>query len=97
MTLQDAHIPGVIHSWSYEDKGSSLAVGSVIPEASHSMLIALGLSATALHRRRESKIAQRLKLLGVQFTGLPHFFEAIFKAISMGSPVVLAIGRNLRS
>ena len=52
VTLQDDNTPGVIHSWAYEDNGSSLAVGSLIPEPSHSMLIALGLVVTALRRRR---------------------------------------------
>lgn len=52
VTLQDDNTPGVIHSWAYEDNGSSLAVGSLIPEPSHSMLIALGLLVTALRRRR---------------------------------------------
>lgn len=52
VTLQDDNTPGVIHSWAYEDNGSSFAVGSLIPEPSHSMLIALGLLVTALRRRR---------------------------------------------
>ncbi len=54
VTLQDNNTPGVIHSWAYEDNGSSLAAGSLIaiPEPSHSMLIALGLLVTALRRRR---------------------------------------------
>ncbi len=52
VTLQNDDSPGVIHSWAYEDNGSSLAVGSLIPEPSHSMLIALGLLVTALRRRR---------------------------------------------
>ena len=51
VTLQDDNTPGVIHSWAYEDNGSSFAVGA-IPEPSYSMLITLGFLVTALRRRR---------------------------------------------
>ncbi len=50
VTLQNDNTPGVIHSWAYEDTGAAILVG--VPEPSHSLLVALGLSAVALRRRR---------------------------------------------
>jgi len=52
VTLQENDVPGVIHSWAFENNGSPLAVGSLIPEPSHSMLVTLGLLVTVLRRRR---------------------------------------------
>ncbi|MDA7882382.1 PEP-CTERM sorting domain-containing protein [Akkermansiaceae bacterium] len=52
VTLQENDVDGVIHSWAFEDNGSPLAVGSVIPEPSHTLLIGLGLMASVLRRRR---------------------------------------------
>ncbi|MDA7880799.1 PEP-CTERM sorting domain-containing protein [Akkermansiaceae bacterium] len=52
VTLQGNDSPGVIHSWAFENNGSPLAVGSLIPEPSQSMLTALGVLGAALRRRR---------------------------------------------
>ncbi len=51
VTFQDNDTPGVIHSWAYDDTGDPLAVAAV-PEPTQSVLIIMGLAATALRRRR---------------------------------------------
>ncbi|MFT6177684.1 MAG: hypothetical protein ACJAQT_000694 [Akkermansiaceae bacterium] len=51
VTLQDDNTPGVIHAWAYEDTGAPLRVAA-IPEPTQSLLIALGLLASTLRRRR---------------------------------------------
>ena len=51
VTLQDDNTPGTIHSWAYQDDGTPLAVGA-IPEPSQSILVMMGVLATALRRRR---------------------------------------------
>lgn len=51
VTLQDDNTPGVIHAWAYEDTGASLRVAA-IPEPTHTLFLALGLSASVLRRRR---------------------------------------------
>ena len=51
VTLQSDNTPGMIHSWAFDDTGAPLAVAAV-PEPTHSLLLALGLLASALRRRR---------------------------------------------
>ena len=51
VTLQDDNTPGVIHGWAYEDDGTSLRVGA-IPEPTHTLLLAIGMMASVLRRRR---------------------------------------------
>ncbi len=51
VTLQNNDTPGMIHSWAYDDTGEPLAVAAV-PEPTQSVLIIMGLAATALRRRR---------------------------------------------
>jgi hypothetical protein len=41
----------VIHSWAFDDTGAALAVAA-IPEPTQTLLIALGLLASTLRRRR---------------------------------------------
>jgi len=50
VTLQSDNTPGVIHAWAYGDTGAEIAVA--VPEPTHTLLIALGLSASTLRRRR---------------------------------------------
>jgi|TARA_B110000881_G_scaffold52816_1_gene44897 hypothetical protein len=50
VTLQSDNTPGVIHAWAYDDTGAEIAVA--VPEPTHTLLIALGLSASTLRRRR---------------------------------------------
>jgi len=52
VTLEsDDTTPGVIHAWAFEQNGDSIAVGA-IPEPTHTFLLALGLMASTLRRRR---------------------------------------------
>jgi hypothetical protein len=51
VTLQSDNTPGVIHSWAFDDTGAALAVAA-IPEPTQTLLIALGLLASTLRRRR---------------------------------------------
>lgn len=51
VTFQNNDTPGVIHSWAFDNTGEPLAVAA-IPEPTQSVLIIMGLAATALRRRR---------------------------------------------
>jgi hypothetical protein len=51
VTFQNNDTPGMIHSWAYDDTGEPLAVAAV-PEPTQSVLIIMGLAATALRRLR---------------------------------------------
>jgi hypothetical protein len=51
VTLQNDNMPGVIHSWAYEDTGQDIRVLE-IPEPSLPVLTTLGLALLALRRRR---------------------------------------------
>lgn len=51
VTLQNDNTPGVIHSWAYENTGAPIAI-EVVPEPTQTLLLALGLSASVLRRRR---------------------------------------------
>ena len=51
VTLQNDNTPGVIHAWAFEDSGASIRVAE-IPEPTQTLLVALGLMASALRRRR---------------------------------------------
>jgi hypothetical protein len=51
VTFQNNDIPGVIHSWAFENTGEPLAVAA-IPEPTQNVLLALALAAMAMRRRR---------------------------------------------
>ncbi|MEN8772097.1 MAG: PEP-CTERM sorting domain-containing protein [Akkermansiaceae bacterium] len=51
VTFQNNDVPGVIHSWAYDDTGAPLAVGA-IPEPTQGVMLLLGLTAAAMRRRR---------------------------------------------
>lgn len=54
VTFRNDNLPGVIHSWAYEDTGAPIDVAE-IPEPSQAFLVALGLLVPVLRRSRSGR------------------------------------------